>query len=379
MKKSTNVLLITILLSMGLMSSCNKTDSNTECEITNISSSKGLLITETSELSENIISASSGTNVSDDALNQGIKYSYQLPSEVLNTHFYTDDIEVEVIYKEIDTNGINLFENDNNEQKIYLIFKQELPSEIVENVVGHIPLVNYDTSSEKYKVVGLSYMNYDFNDDGTEDYLVKASIANKDSYEYLLSTAFYSFERIFLTSEIGYTVIDLPAFNDSRNCCKFVLSTMTNGLNDIFVFCNSNSPILSYDGISGYTGAKELDERHTFLNAEILFENVLHINMKISSIDADKGEYYTAIKFADNQYLTNNLLYSCYPDGKPHSYIKKPYGDDERIEFNPSQEGYDFYVELTDEGVAAFAEEDNVWRLLELLEIKYIAADKNNT
>ncbi len=361
---------------MGLMSGCNKTDINTECEITNISS-KEVVTATIYDLTENII-VSSDIDVSDDTQNQGIKYSYQLPSEVLNTRFYTDDIEVEIIYKEIDTNEINFFENDNNEQKVHWLFKQELPSEIVENVAGNIPLVGYDTSSEKYKVVGLSYMNYDFNHDGTEDYLIKASIANKDSYEYLLSTSFYSFERIFLTNETGYTVIDIPVFNDSRNCCKFVLSTKTNGLNDIFVFCNSNFPALSYDGIFGYTGTKELDEWHTFLSAEILFENVLHINMKNSSIDVDNGEYYTAIKFSDNQYLTNNLLYSCYPDGKPRSYIKKPYGDNEPLEFNPSQEGYDFYVELTDEGVAAFTEEDNVWRLLELLEIKYIAAYEKN-
>lgn len=129
------------------------------------------------------------------------------------------------------------------------------------------------------------------------------------------------------------------------------------------------------NGGDSYTPCEMLDERHTFFDCEILPNKVLHINMRISVIDAPPGEYYTAINFADNTYLKNNMLYSCYPDGTARSYIEKRIDEWQSGDFNPSGEGYDFYVELTDEGAAAFSAESNVWFMLDLLEIKYIGKD----
>lgn len=335
---------------------------------------------EISAVTSTIITSAEVIEISDSTTKHN-GYRFQLPKEIIDTYFYSNDIETKIDLKWIghdpagywymgDESYCIVDVSDNEYTNfLYTECNESLPNEIVDDMFQYKLETEW---SKNLTIVGMGYMLFDLNDDGYDDYIIAEGVSG-DGYmtSYLYKIYIYSDKGIYIPIKWSC----LKQFND----IQYILKTKTNGLHDIMVLYNANYPVITYEGGDSYTPCEMLDERHTFLNAEILFENVLHINMKISSIDADKGEYYTAIKFADNQYLTNNLLYSCYPDGKPHSYIKKPYGDDERIEFNPSQEGYDFYVELTDEGVVAFAEEDNVWRLLELLEIKYIAADKNNT
>lgn len=293
------------------------------------------------------------------------EYEYQPPREVLDTRFYSDDIEAEIKWESI------LTEDMKDKVDWDYISTDDMPEFIIEDILKY-GLENSEYAkvySDKYGEPshGFGYMMYDMNSDGLDDYIVKCGV------RYIWNTDGESFYKIYLTGEDGsYTPIIWDCVEQFRPT-QYILKTKTNGLKDIFVFTNSNEPALKYDGVSAYGGAAELDERHTFLSGEILPGNVLRLNMNISVISAETGEYYAAIKFADNTYLKNNMLYTCDHDGTPRTYTEKPYG--EHNDFSPAVQGYDFYVELTDEGVKAFSEEDNVWQLLDLLEIKYIPAE----
>lgn len=307
------------------------------------------------------------------------KYNYQPPQEVIDTHFYCDDIETEIelqnaLSKDFskDFELVDIFNDPEVEKKLYNAFAENLPQEIVDNMTHNIQSPDW-LSGYEMKIYAMSYMKYDFNSDGVEDYFVTASLVDKndaENYMYMMTSC--GFDRMYISEDSGFRPITIPLLSDSINS---ILSTKTNGLKDLLAFCNSNAPSLKYDGVFAYGGFTELDERHTFINSEILPDNILHLNMNISVIDAPLGEYYTAIKFADNPYTKNNVLYTCYHDGTPRTYIEKPYGEDLPTDFAPSLDGYDFYVELTDEGVGAFTDELSVWYLLDLLEIKYISAE----
>lgn len=309
-------------------------------------------------------------------------YEYQPPHEVLDAHFYSDDIETEIQLKSAlsedfskDFELLDIFNDPKIEKKLYNAFAENLPQEIIDDMTLNIQFPDWLNEMDmELKITSMGYMKYDFNSDGSEDYYVGAILNDKSEVENsLYIQTFYSFDRIYISEDSGFMPITIPSFDDTRNSVNSILSTETNGLKDLLAFCNSNAPSLKYDGVSAYGGFDELDERHTFMQLEILPDNIVHFNMNISVIDASLGEYYTAIKFADNPYIKNNLLYTCYPNGTPCTYTKKPYG--KHNDFSPAIEGYDFYAELTDEGVTAFTDEDNIWYLIDLLEIKYIAAE----
>lgn len=291
-------------------------------------------------------------------------YEYQPPSEVLGTYFYSDDIEAEIKWESILTEDMKDKADGDH------ISTDDMPEFIIEDILKY-SLENSEYAkihSDKYGEPshGFGYMMYDMNGDGLDDYIVKCGV------RYIWNPDGESFYKIYLTGEDGsYTPIIWDCV-EQFHPTQYILKTKTNGIKDILVFTNSNEPALKYDGVSAYGGAAELDEMHTFIEFDILYDNILHMNMNISVIDAPPGEYYTAIKFADNSYLKNNMLYTCDPDGTPRTYTKKPYG--EHNDFSPAVQGYDFYAELTDDGVEVFSEEDNVWQLLNLLEIKYIPA-----
>ena len=322
-----------------------------------------------------IFNITENTTIQSDINSSDIEYSYQPPNEVLNTYFYTDDIETEIILKEIDTKGINFFEG-NNDQKIYSLYKQELPDEIVEKIIeSSVPQEYFEFyNQDDVKVVGLSYMKYDLNKDNKEDYFVRCIFSSENDYMYLqLSRMLGSVEKIFIADGSGYKEIDMPELHSKCAEYQAILSTTSNGFNDIFVFINSNSPVLSYDGKSKYTGAKELDEDHIFLFSEFSSENILHINIRVSGIDVnDSDKYYVAIKFEDNPYFANDLIYSCYPDGMPRKYTEK---HSDGSDFSSFSDGYDFYVELTEEGIKAFTDEDEIQYIIDLLEIKYVEVE----
>ncbi len=304
-------------------------------------------------------------------------YEYSPPQEVLNTHFYIDDVEAEIKLQSAlsedfrrDFEILDIFYDSEVEKELHKAFEQNLPHEIVYDMIQY-PQFPEDMENDNIKITSIDYMKYDFNSDGRDDYYVVANLDDKNEVENLMHMrTFYSFRRVYITNESSFIPIKIPNFSDNRNGIHSILSTETNGVKDLLVFCNSNAPSLKYDGISAYGGFTESDERHTFTDSEILSNNTLYLNMQISVIDAPLGEYYTAIKVADNPYIKNNVLYTCYPDGTPRTYTQKPYG--KYNDFNPSRDGYDFYVELTDEGAAA----TNV--SLDILEIKYIAVDDDS-
>lgn len=299
-------------------------------------------------------------------------FEYQPPQEVIDTHFYCDDVETKIMVQNASNEDFDIFDIFNDpevEKAMHKSFAENLPQEVVDDMTQNIQFPDW-LSDMNLKITAMGYMKYDFNSDGKEDYYVVANLDDKSEVEgYLYMQTFYSFDRIYISEDSGFVSITIPSFEDTRNSVHSILSTETNGMKDLLAFCNSNAPSLKYDGVSAYGDFTESDERHTFLEYEIISGNILHINMNISVIDAPLGEYYTAIKVADNPYIKNNVLYTCYPDGTPRTYTQKPFGESLPTDFAASIDGYDFYVELTDEE----AKYNKI--SLDILEIKYIGAE----
>lgn len=360
------------LISLTLLCSCGK--SNTAEKETTVSVTETTFtVTETTptqtQTTETTTKAAEETTAVQTEAEQ-VDYEYQPPQEVLDAHFYSDDIEAKFECEPIlDDERRDVFNDQEAINEVYSAIAAILPQEIVDNIYNNIQIHPFEGLPEHYRIKNVSYMKYDINSDGTDDYYLYVDVTD----EVMGVMGNLHFERVFIADGDSFKPINIPSFNDGRTSCYYFLSTQTNGVKDIFAFHNSNAPSLKYDGVSAYDGAVEMDEMHTFINFKILPENILHLNMNVFVTDRSVGEHYTAIKFADNPYIKNNLLYTCYLDGTPRMYIEKPHGEDNA--FSPSIEGYDFYVELTDEGLKAFTDEWNVWNLLDLLEIKYISAE----
>ncbi|MDE6594692.1 MAG: hypothetical protein K2K44_01625 [Oscillospiraceae bacterium] len=353
-----------VLISLTLLCSCGKANTaETETTVSVTETPSAVTETTTAQTEQTTTpKVTEETYVPTEA--EQVDYEYQPPQEVLDVHFYSDDIETEIKWEGILTKDMK------DKVDWDYISTDDMPEFIIEDILKYglensIYFKEYgDDHGEPSH--GFSYMMYDMNDDGLDDYIVKCDVG------YIWIPDGESFYKIYLTNEDGsYTPIVWDCI-EIFHPTQYILKTKTNGLRDIMVLHNSNYPIITYDGGDSYTICKMLDEKHTFIKFEILPENILHLNMNISVI-ASVEEHYTAIKFADNPYIKNNLLYTCYPDGTPRTYTIKPHGEDNA--FSPAIEGYDFYVELTDEGAAAFSEEDIIWHLLDLLEIKYISAE----
>ena len=377
-------LLLAVCLLLCSCSALQEKTFETETESTTISeaavetSSETSAETHTTSIAAEIETAAETTAEAD--IEYG-EYVYSPPQEVLGTHFYCEDVEEKITLQNASNEDFDIFDIFNDpevEKAMHKAWAENLPQEIVDDMIENPQFhkILHDVDKNDIKITSMSYMKYDFNSDGIEDYYVSADLDKRDEVEGLLyMQTFYDFCRVYITKENGFLPIKIPTFGDTQNSIHSILSTETNGVKDLLAFCNSNAPSLKYDGISSYGDFTEADERHTFLKDGILPGNILHINMKISVIDAPLGEYYTAIKFADNPYLKNNVLYTCYPDGTPRSYIKKPYEEWLPTDFNPSQEGYDFYIELNEDKIDEFKAERSVYRSLDLLEIKYIAVN----
>ena len=339
---------------------------------TTIESTASTKVTEVSEFVDTTNTSVKAAETSDFATIV-YNYKYQPPQEVLNTCFYCDNIETKIKLKWIghDPAGYWYMEDKsycvdvNNDEYINFLYtkcKEILPNEIVDDMF----LYKLETEwSKDLTIVGMGYMLFDLNDDGYEDYIIAEGVSG-DGYmtSYLYKMYICSDKDIYIPVKWSC----LKQFND----IQYILKTKTNGLRDIMVLHNANYPVITYEGGDSYTPCEMLDERHTFICYEIMSDNILHLNMRVSVIDAPLGEYYTAIKVADNPYIKNNVLYTCYPDGTPRTYTQKPFGESLPTDFAPSIDGYDFYVELTDEGVEA----TNV--SLDILEIKYVAVDDDS-
>ena len=345
----------------GLVLMCGCKNNSAELPET-ITSAAEVTIAKMTELAETTTSKAAEKTTATQTEAEQIDFEYQPPQEVLDAHFYSDDIETEIKWEGILT-------EDLKEQVDWdYILIDDMPEFIIEDILEY-SLENSvyfkehgDNHGEPSH--GFRYMMYDMNDDGLDDYIVRCGVG------YIWIPDGESFYKIYLTNEDGsYTPITWDCVEEFHRT-QYILKTKTNGVKDIMVLHNKNCPIITYEGDGTYTPCEMLDERHTFTDSENLPNNTLHFNVKLSVIDAPLGEYYTAIKVADKPYIKNNVLYTCYPDGTPRTYTQKPFGESLPTDFHPSQEGYDFYVELTDEG----AKYDKI--SLDILEIKYIAVDE---
>ena len=189
-------------------------------------------------------------------------YNYAPPSEVMNTHFYSDDIEVKIKAQVFAGNDPLLQFQDKNipkydqyrtihnaeiTNKLYEEIKAEIPIEFVDN------MLDYASQFEDIKddvMTGIGYMKYDINLDGVQDYLVTACM----SHDGIMFSCYLS--KIYLDNADG-TYKDISWGSSSLSFVgNYILSTSTNGLKDFKVLCNGNYPIITYAGDDSYTPAK---------------------------------------------------------------------------------------------------------------------------
>lgn len=346
MKKILAFLICVITLTL---SGCNQNFPNQD--FTHTDKFTTLIVSE--PFKETEVTQNFDESVSSETSDKAINYKYQPTDSIKSVSWYHDEIIKAVSY-DVYTNNEILPETTDNE--LLKSFYDILPQKMVDEV---ILVCNRNSKGNPFrkdtdKVWDMSYMKFDLNSDGTEDYLLNMRVGTPDfSNEGALIDSirlFYNVYKAVLMKPDGtFKVIDIPLNIDLYvNVPWYLLSSETNGLKDILVAENGNNPVLHYDGNIIYGGGGIIDESHTFIGYDVLQNNILHINMKVSVIDADVGEYYTIIYVKDNPYLKNNKLYTSYSDGTPKSYLKKPTGEWKPDDFNPGIDGYDFYVELKD-------------------------------
>lgn len=358
------VKLITVLLLAILVSAC-KSDNNSD-KTTNaynssiITSDTVTLFTPSKPDSDEMYSVE--PILDDDEIIIKKFYQYIPPQEVLDTQFYCDSIEAEISFEGIATDVYN------SEDEFYeALINNAVPNEIADSLLEILSEPPFYKDTE-LNVVDISYFKYDLNSDGSIDYLLSVQLSMLNDPEIIRVNLPYHFELAYISQDIGYRCVELPVFEDIKTLPKYILSSYTNGLKDLFVFRNSNESALKYDGVNSYGNAVELDESHIFLKGEIISDNILHLNMNISVIES-YDEYYVAIKFADNPYLKGDLLYTSYSDGTPRLYADR---DNDTVFFSPGINGYDFYIELSSNCIANGYDADKIIYDLDLLEIKYI-------
>lgn len=108
------------------------------------------------------------------------EYVYTPPREVLDTHFYCDDIEAEIVCQNVlgdDFDIGDIWNDPEAEKALYEALTKNLPAEIVDNVMQNYQSP-YDSEkySDKYKVDEIFYMKYDIDSDGEDDYYLNVSL-----------------------------------------------------------------------------------------------------------------------------------------------------------------------------------------------------------
>lgn len=295
-----------------------------------------------------------------------VHYQYAPPREVLETEFYCDRIEAEIVFESLTEDIFG------DPDAICSALSERVPEDIADELLQVIadPVDFPYLPKADLKPIDVSCFEYDLNSDENADYLfsVQMSVFSDDGT--MWPPPYYHFEAAFISQESGFMRVELPVYENALSVPKYVLSSQTNGLKDMMVYHNSNKPDIQYDGSGSYGNAVELDEKHTFIKGEILSDNILHMNLNLSVIERLE-EYYVAVRFAENPYLKNDMLYTSYPDGAPRSYSGR--GKDDAVSFSPSIEGFDLYIELNDDAVANGFDVEYMFHYLDLLEIRYIA------
>lgn len=269
-------------------------------------------------------------------------YKYQLPECCKKLKWYSDDIITKITFNDYTPEDYKADEFSNFlkpdcRQKLLNAFYKKFPKEIVDDMdKSIIPTYNSyecyknDPKISTYKIVTIGSMCYDMNSDGIDDYIIRAWVSDNGDLEQFGSYLY----GVYLANGNGkYKPIKWNSYINS-----YILSTSTNGVKDLMVLCNSNNPIIQYDGKNSYSKADEVDEKHIFTNKQILNnDKILKYVLNNPCVDyPEKSEYYVSIKFKDNPYLKENILYTCEPDGTPKSYD------------NEANSEYIFYAELKD-------------------------------
>lgn len=322
-------LTIIVLLLIMLLSSCN--NQNITISDTTVSSSPTI---------ENVVgedTSNSKTTVTREEIitgfqNTEINYKYQLPEELKNLTWNTDKIVTKIDY--------DYFRNDEN---IY----NNIPKEIVaktENYVmtGDFEIHGISEVSDNEHIAWFGVMKYDMNSDGVLDYLIIGQVM-RDEYisDKPGGIEHWNVYMLYITQNDGtYKAIKRDAFVDRAN--EYILDTQTNGINDLMVLSlciiEDNDIVIKYNGEDSYSEIQYIDEKY-FNNCEKYKDNIVKITLNMNYAAYRKS--YIAIKYYDNPYLKENLLYCCNPDGTP-------YICDENHPTDIFSDGYVFYAELKD-------------------------------
>lgn len=247
-------------------------------------------------------------------------YRYAPPSEVLNTRFYSKDIITQLEFEThtVDYNWEKV-EDEAYRDECVKQYYSYYPKEIVNDIYtrGNGSLFDCTIKEDGAYIVSMGDMRYDLNGDGVLDYIIEAVATTCGP------SGEWDVYRAYITQKDGsFKAVHIPTYLRNHPA-YYLLSSKTNGLNDLLITRNGNEPAAFFNGKNEYAGSDYLDDWYTSgITIEPYSENIAVCRMKMGH--KLSGSYYVALNLYDNPYLKESLLYSCTPTGLP--YIL---GDDE--------------------------------------------------
>lgn len=293
-----------------------------------------------------------------------LNFNYQIPPKCKEVKWFSEDIiaKIEFEYYTPTFYDRNKFDDDGYRNLLLEDFYKHYPREIVDNLNNEIiPYIEnnfsdlYDNEErEACKIVRIGCMKYDMNFDGENDYIINAWVSDNGAE----SQFGFDLFRVYIKIDNGnYKSIRWETHPYDNYC--YILSTETNGVRDLMLKTNSNNPVSKYDGKDKYIDSNFCDDMHVFAYGELIEKNIIKIIINTNYVDINKDvNYYMLLKFKDNPYLKESVLYCCEPDGTP-------------IVCNEEFESFDFYAELKDNVKWS---DDLTWELYPN-EIKYIPVE----
>lgn len=275
-------------------------------------------------------------------------YVYQIPECVEKIEWDSENILCEVEY--------TFYRSDSEIGKYVDDF-------VVSDMTDTLKKSDYYMNRDSISWIGI--MEYDLSGDGISDLITQAQVISEGSYsDEPNSPMHWKIYKIYIAdSEGGYKAIDRNVYVQYAK--DYILSTKTNGLNDFMVLTYRDT-VSKYDGENSYFGETYTDEKY-FIEYEKVDEKRIKVTLRMHGHISDESSY-VAIRFKENDFLAENILYCCQSDGTPVIC-------DENNPTNAFTDGYVFYMELTEEGIKAFTDEAEIRYLIDLSEIKYVKAE----
>lgn len=311
--------LIVLLSFLPIITSCNIVSKDSELNVENTYigyGTEGLYHNSSDINKDNIMSKECVSKTSETP----IKYTYQLPEECQNIHWYSDDIIQKIEFNDFTPScySFQSFDIQGYKEKLNQEFYQHFPKQIIDDLYKSIfstvdendEITTSKIGKKNSIITTIGSMMYDINSDGNEDYIIRAWVSENGSKEQF---GFYIYKIYLKLDENNYKSIswDRPDFSPD----SYLLKTFTNGLNDLMILSFGDDLAIKYDGKKKYSNKDYTGEKHYFINHETEYNRLIKINFKTTIEYPDNN--YILMKFNDNPYLKENILYCNKPDGSP--------------------------------------------------------------